>query len=75
MSLVAHGFGRVEFCIPTCCFLQAGAVEKIKTNIQNLTLPLIKANIEKRVSLKNKCTIDHFYKNIIDYKYRNIKKF
>ena len=37
MSLVAHGFGRVELQIFVIVFLQAGAVEKIKTNIRNLT--------------------------------------
>ena len=38
MSLIAHQFGHVEFGIwNTCnCFLQAGAVEKLKTNIRNL---------------------------------------
>ena len=37
--LAAHRFGRVEFWISNicCCFLQASAVVKIKTNIQNST--------------------------------------
>ena len=37
MSLAAHRFGCVEFWIlnSCCCFVQAGAVEKIKTIIQN----------------------------------------
>ena len=41
MSLVAHLFGHVEFGNPNICycFLQAGAVEKIKTNIRNSTHP------------------------------------
>ena len=34
MSLVAHRFGRVKFGI-FFDILQGGAVEKIKTNIQN----------------------------------------
>ena len=35
MSLVAHRLGRVEFWISNicCCFLQSGAVEKIKLEI------------------------------------------
>ena len=38
-SLAAHRFGLVEFWIlNVCCwYLQASAVEKIKTDIQNLT--------------------------------------
>jgi hypothetical protein len=34
--LVAHQFGRVKFRISNicCCFLQAGALENIKKNIQ-----------------------------------------
>ena len=42
-SLVAHWLGGVNFefwILNTCCsFLQAGAVEKIETNVQNLTYP------------------------------------
>ena len=39
MSSAAHRFGHVEFWKSNicCCFLQAGAVEKIKTNIQTST--------------------------------------
>ena len=33
MILVAHRFGRVKFRIFVVVFLQAGALEKIKTNI------------------------------------------
>jgi hypothetical protein len=39
MSLVAHGFGHVEFLIFVIVFLQAGTVEKIKTIFQNSTRP------------------------------------
>ena len=37
MSSTAHQFGQVEFWTSNicCCFLQAGTVEIIKTNIQN----------------------------------------
>ena len=41
MYSAAYRFGIVKFWILNvcCCFLQAGAVEKIKTNIQNSVCP------------------------------------
>ena len=41
LSSVAYWLERVKFWISNicCCFLQVGAVEKIKTNIQNSTSP------------------------------------
>ena len=44
MSLAAHQFGLVEFWILniSCRYLQAGAMEKIKTDIQNMTFDTFK---------------------------------
>ena len=39
MSSVAHRYGEFRISNIFYCFLQAGAVRKIKTNIQNLTPP------------------------------------
>ena len=59
MSLAAHLFGRVEFWISNiwCCFLQAGAVEKIEQifNIQNSTRPNQWATEDIRYVIHSRC--------------------